>query len=177
MPSDSPRLQFWWRVTAVHVSTYMLAGLLAVVVLDYKSWWDTEELAYMRPMDSMWVAAGPSLQVIRGLVFAAVLYPFRTRILEQPRGWLVLWALLVGLGIVSTYAAAPGSIEGAIYTNLPLIFHIFGMPEVYLQSLAFSVCLVGWYRRPHKAWGWVFGVLTGITLFLSGAGQLAALNQ
>ena len=159
-------LRFAWRATACHVVTYMLAGLLASTLLDYASWWDTEPLSGMRSLDSPWVAAGPALQVLRGLVLALVLFPFRRRILEQ-RGWLALWGLLVGLGIVSTYGPAPGSIEGAIYTTMPLPFHVFGAPEVYGQSLAFSACLVGWYQRPHAAWSWVFGALTLLTLIIS----------
>jgi hypothetical protein len=71
---------------------------------------------------------------------------------------------------LSTYGPAPGSIEGAIYTTLPLPFHMFGLPEVLGQSLAFSVCLVGWYRRPHRAWGWVLGTLAGLTLLASAGG-------
>jgi hypothetical protein len=153
----------------------MIAGILAMTLFDYAAWWDTRELSHMRALDSPWVAAGPSLQLARGLVFALVLYPFRSRILCEPRGWLALWGLLVGVGILSTYAAAPGSIEGAIYTRLPLVFHAFGAPEVYLQSLAFSLCFVGWYRRPHKAWGWVFGLSTALTLLLSTAGVLIPL--
>lgn len=145
----------------------MLAGLLASTLLGYAAWWDTEPLAHMRSLDSPWVAAGPALQVLRGLIFAVVLFPFREPILERSGGWLSLWGLLVGLGIVSCYGPAPGSIEGAIYTTLPLPFHAFGMPEVLGQSLVFSVCLVGWYRRPHRAWGWVLGTLTVLALIVS----------
>lgn len=148
----------------------MLAGLLASTLLDYAAWWDTEPLAHMRPLDSPWVAAGPALQVLRGLVLAVVLFPFRERILERSRGWLALWGLLVGLGILSTYGPAPGSIEGAIYTTLPLPFHVFGAPEVYAQSLVFSLCLVGWYRRPHPAWSWVFGTLAALAMLVSVGG-------
>jgi len=165
MGSQLPR--FAWRVTACHVVTYMIAGLLASTMLDYAAWWETKPLAHMRPLDSPWVAAGPALQLLRGLVLAAVLFPFRSRILEQRGGWLTLWGLLVGIGIVSTYGPAPGSIEGMIYTTFPLTTHIFGLPEVCAQSLAFSVCLVGWYRRPHRAWGWVLGTLTALALLVS----------
>lgn len=162
-----PLATFVWRAIACHVVTYMLAGLLAQTLMNYAAWWDTEPLANMRRLDSPWVAAGPALQVLRGLVFAAALFPFRERILEHSGGWLSLWGLLVGIGIVSTYGPAPGSIEGLIYTTLPLPFHVFGLPEVVAQSLAFSVCLVGWYRRPHEAWGWVLGTLTVMALVVS----------
>ncbi len=165
--SLGPLLGFTWRVSACHVVTYMVAGLLASTLLGYADWWNTEPLAHMRPLDSPWVAAGPALQLLRGLIFAVVLFPFRQRILDQRDGWLVLWGLLVGIGILSTYGPAPGSIEGVIYTTLPLPFHVFGAPEVYGQSLAFSLCLVGWYRRPHRAWGWVLGTLAVLSMLVS----------
>jgi hypothetical protein len=135
-------------------------GLLASTLFDYPSWWNSEWMAHYRPMDSPLVALGPALQPIRGLILAVVLYPFREVILESERGWLKLWGLLVGIGILSTYAAATGSVEGLIYTEIPLRFHLFGLPEVWGQSLLTSLCLVGWYRRPHRAWGLVLGGLT-----------------
>lgn len=166
--------RFTLRATLCHVSTYMLFGLLASTLLDYRSWWQTETLVYMRPISSPFVAAGPGLQIFRGVVFGLVLYPFREVFLGPKHGWLRLWALLVGLGIVSTYAAAPGSLEGLVYTNLALPYHLFGLPEVLLQSLAFSVALVAWSRKPSKAWPIVFGIATGLTLLMSLAGVFLA---
>ena len=61
-----------------------------------------------------------------------------------------------------------------IYTRLPLEHHVFGMPEVYGQSLACSVALVGWYRHPNRAWGWVLGTLTVLAVLLSLAGVFLA---
>jgi hypothetical protein len=131
-------------------------------------------MAHMRGLDSPWVAAGPALQSVRGSIFALALFPFRDQFLDARRGWLRLWGLLIGLGILSTYGPAPGSVEGAIYTRLPLAFHMFGAPEVYVQSLAFAVGLCAWYRRPHRAWDWVLGALTLLTLAASLAGVFFA---
>lgn len=91
--------------------------------------------------------------------------------MEFRRAWLC-FAWRASTCHVVTYMAgpAPGSIEGAIYTTLPLPFHVFGAPEVYGQSLVFSACLVGWYRRPHPAWSWVLGALTVLTLIVSAGG-------
>ncbi|MEZ4238200.1 MAG: hypothetical protein R3F59_19035 [Myxococcota bacterium] len=163
---------FAWRVTASHVATYLVFGLLASTLLDYATYWDTPWMAVYRPMDAPIVALGPALQCVRGLVFAVVLYPFRDVFLAGTRGWLSLWGLLVGIGILSTYAAGPGSVEGVIYTALPWRFHLFGLPEVYGQSLAFSLCLVGWYRRPHRAWGVILGGLSGLAVLFGLAGAL-----
>lgn len=164
--------RFAWRTTAVHVATYMVAGITASNLLDYAGWWRTDALSHMRPLDSPWVAAGPGLQVVRGLILAVALAPFRSAFLDAPRGWARLWGLLVGIGILSTYGPAPGSVEGAIYTDLPVAAHLFGLPEVCAQSLAFALGLWGWYRWPHRAWGVVFGVLAVLALLASAAGVL-----
>ncbi len=159
--------RFAWRVIAAHSATYLVGGLLASTLIDYEAWWEEEWMAHYRRFDSPWVAAGPALQVIRGAILAVVLYPYRRVFLERERGWVALWGLLVGVGILSTYAASPGSVEGVIYTSLPLRFHAFGLPEVVGQTLAFSLCLVGWYRHPHRAWGWVLGALTTLTFLFA----------
>lgn len=164
--------RFALRVTVVHVATYMVCGLIASTLFDYEAWWATEWFAHYRPFDSPWVAGGPALQVVRGLVFATALYPFRSVFLRGGRGWLQLWALLVGLGIVSTFGATYGSIEGLIYTRPPLSVHAFGLPEVVLQAGAFSAALVGWYRHPHRAWSVVLGGLAGLAVLASTLGLL-----
>lgn len=164
--------RFFLRVTAAHVATYLVAGLAASTLLDYRTLWATEWFAHYRPYDSPWIAAGPALQLARGVVLAAVLYPLRDSFLGLAGGWLRLWALLVGVGIVSTYAAATGSIEGLIYTRIPLAVHLRGLPEVVAQSGAFAAALVGWYRHPHRAWGLVLGGLTTFAVLASLLGVL-----
>src|SRR5512142_1769687 len=84
--------RFFLRVTACHMVTYTIAGILAFYLADYQHAFASEHLAcYMLPTSSKWVAVGPALQVIRGLVFAVCLYPFRRVFLEERRGWLKLW--------------------------------------------------------------------------------------
>jgi len=168
------RLLFAWRVTACHTATYLVAGLLGSTFMDYEVRWTSEWMVNYRPYDSPWVAAGMGLQLFRGLVLAVVLFPFREVFLTQAWGWLKLWGLLAGVGIVSTYAAAWGSVEGMIYLRLPLEQHLFGAPEVFGQSLAFSACLVAWFRHPSRAWGWVLGTLTALAVLLSLAGVFLA---
>jgi hypothetical protein len=167
--------RFFLRVTACHMVTYFVAGLLAYTLLDYATLFQSGPFAcWMRPTTSRWVAAGPGLQWIRGLVFAIVLYPFRHVFLESARGWLKLWGLLLGLGILSTYGPAPGSVEGLLYTKIPPLDQAKGLSEVVGQSLAFSILLVAWYRWPHRAWGIVLYSLTALAILMSIAGALAA---
>jgi len=89
---------FAWRVTAAHMLTYFVVGFIAFMVFDYRTLYATTELRHlMRSTDSAWVAAGPALQVVRGLLFAAVLWPLRERLLGGPQGGLTLFGLMVGL--------------------------------------------------------------------------------
>jgi hypothetical protein len=124
----------------------------------------------MRPIGSKWVAAGPALQVIRGLVFAVVLYPFRKVFLDENRGWLKLWGLFLGLAILSTMGPSPGSIEGLIYTRLSVVEHLRGLPEVIVQTLVLSALLVRWYHAPRRVWTIVMGVGVGLVVLMSVAG-------
>ncbi|HVO09904.1 MAG TPA: hypothetical protein VMX54_04035 [Vicinamibacteria bacterium] len=173
--SDTGFGRFFLRVTACHMVTYTIAGILAFYLADYQHSFASEHLAcYMLPTSSMWVAAGPGLQVIRGLIFALCLYPFRHVFLDEPRGWLKLWGLVVGLAILSTAGPSPGSIEGMIYTRIPVRDQILGLHETLGQTLAFSILLVLWYRRPHRAWGIVMSIATALVLLMSLAGALAA---
>ena len=163
--------RFTVRVTCCHVVTYFVAGVLAFTLLDYKNLFLSEGLSeLMRPTSSRWVAAGPALQVVRGVIFALALYPFRRIILQEAGGWLKLWVLLVGLAILSTAGPAPGSVEGMIYTKIPITTQLIGLPEVVLQTLAFSALLVAWHRKPHRAWGIVMGLLVGMVILMSIAG-------
>ena len=112
--SDSPSFgPFALRVTACQVVTYFVAGLGAFAFLDYRGQFLSQALScFMLPVDAPIVALGPILQVFRGLIFAAALFPFRRVFLAAPRGWLLLWGLIVGLAVLSPTGPAPASVEG-----------------------------------------------------------------
>src|SRR5512135_206149 len=140
------------RVIVIHMLTYFTFGILASNVFDYKEIFKQEVIRdYMLPMTerNMWL--GPFLQPVRGLVFTIGVWPIRGLLLEKKRGWLILWGLLVTIGIISTPAASPGSIEGVLYTRLPLWYHLIGLPEIGLQTLVFSIWLVWWERQAAPA--------------------------
>jgi len=144
---------FFWRITSTHIITYTITGIIAMLLLNYREQFETGTLSLlMKPIDSPWVMAGPVLQVTRGLLFSIVLWPFRTNILYQKNGWLKLWLLFLGLAILGTSGPSPGSIEGMIYTKLPLLMQIAGMQEVIVQTLVFSLLVYFWYEKPKKIW-------------------------
>jgi len=166
---------FWWRVCATHTITYFVAGVLALYVLDYEHLYSQTELSLlMRPTSSAWVAAGPGLQFIRATLFALVLWPARTLLIE--RSWLVLWGLFVGLAVLGTAGPAPGSFEGAVYTTLPLSRHLIGLPEVVLQTAAFSFLFVTWCRQPARWMNVASSVAVILIAMMSLFGILAALS-
>ena len=159
---------FLYRVTACHVVSYFVVGMLAYKLLDYPALFQTPVLSqFMRPLSSKWYAVGLTFQVIRGLVLAAALYPFRPLFLETPGGLWALFGLLVGLSVLSTSGPSPSSIEGVLYTRLTWRQHLWGLPEVVLQNLAFCWLLVTWIRRPGEAWTIVMSALLVIVLLAS----------
>jgi len=166
---------FAWRVLSLHMLTYLLLGLVAFYALDYRSAFETTDLRYlMRPTNSPWVAAGPGLQVFRGLLFAVVLYPLASDILRRKNGVLLLWSLFLGFAILGTAGPSPGSFEGIIYTRIPLSVQLMGLPEVVLQTLLFSVGLVLWCRKPARWMNVASGIGVAVVCLLSIAGFLAA---
>ena len=159
---------FLWRVTAAHITTYFLAGVCAYYFLNYRELFETPPFSsFMKPTTSLTVAAGPALQLIRGCIFSMALWPFRHVFLDTKYGWLKLWGLLVGLSILSTTAAAPGSVEGFIYTTIPVKKQVIGYFEVMPQTLLFSLIVYYWYKKPRKAWAVTAIVLVSVILLLT----------
>lgn len=145
-------LRFAGKVALIHTSTYIIFGLIFSNLFNYKELYNMKPISdFMRPVDSPWVFVGPFLQPIRGLIIAAALWPFRQLIFEKNNGWLLLWGLFTAFGILSPPAAAPCSIEGIIYSKLPLWYHLLGLPEIMLQTLSFSLALFRWERKKAPA--------------------------
>jgi hypothetical protein len=139
MNESARPLSFLVKVTIAHAASYFVVGIVAATVFDYESLFAEPVISdYMRGFGSVALFVGPLVQVLRGLITALVLLPFRS-VLATRHGWLWLWLLLVGIGILSTSAAAPSSLEGVVYTKLPLWYHFIGLPEMLVQTLIFSV--------------------------------------
>ncbi len=144
-------VRFAVKVIVVHTVTYFVFGMIMSNVFDYGSVFQREIIRdFMRPMGSTSVLLGPLLQPVRGLLYAIGLWPIRGVILERRHGWLIVWGIFVLFGILGTPAASPSSMEGVIYSRLPLWYHLMGLPEILLQTLAFSFLLVWWDRRPRQ---------------------------
>jgi hypothetical protein len=137
----------------VHTVTYFVMGILAFWLFDYAELYTRPDMAgLMRPTTDRIIMAGPLFQPLRGLVFALALYPLREILFARPRGWLVLWGLLVALGIVSTFGPSPGSIEGLIYTVISVPHQLLGLVEVIIQAFLLAFGVVYWVHHPEKRW-------------------------
>jgi len=149
------------KTIIVHTVTYFIMGLLALAFLDYRTAFETPiTREYMRPVGDAIVALGPALQFIRGILFAIAFYPLRDILFARKNGWLITWLVLVMLGILSPFGAAPGSVEGLLYTKMPVALQISGWAEVMTQALLLSALLYYWVNHSEKKWiAWVLGII------------------
>ena len=161
------------KTIVVHTVTYMLVGLFAFYLFDYAEGFLAPEMAcWMRPTDDPVVMTGPLFQPIRGVIFGLAFFPLREILFGKKNGWLITWWLLVALGILSTFGPAPGSVEGLIYTILPVGLSTY--LEVVVQSLLLSAVLYYWVVNPEKKWlNWVLGIAFGLTILMPIMGLLA----
>jgi len=154
---------FLFRVIVIHFMTYYFFGMLASRVFHYEIILSLPVIRdYMLGYGDASVVWGPLVQPARGLILGCALLPFRGFLAEKKYGWLYLWLVFVGIGILSPPAAAPCSIEGMIYTRLPLWYHLMGLPEILLQTLTFSTLVHLYMRYPAgvvQALPAVFGTL------------------
>jgi hypothetical protein len=147
------------RTIIVHTVTYFIMGLLALAFLEYEARFaEPVTREYMRQVSEPIVALGPALQFIRGILFAAAFYPLREILFGRRNGWLITWLLLVSLGILSTFGAAPGSVEGLLYTKMPVSLQITGWLEVMTQAFLLSAILYYWVNHAGRTWlNWALG--------------------
>ncbi len=167
-----------WKTTIVHTVTYFVVGLLSFTLLDYTAKYADPVVAnFMRQTNHPLVAGGPLFQILRGFLFGIVFYAMREIIFPQKRGWLTLWLILVIIGILSPFGAAPSSIEGMLYTVLPIWFHIAGFPEVFVQAGLLAFLVQYWVNHPERKWlSWVFGAIFVLVIIMSLLGMLSALG-
>jgi hypothetical protein len=162
------------KTIVTHTVTYFIMGLIASTVFEYgRLYAETSLNLLMRQTSAPLVMAGPLFQPIRGALFGIVFFLLRDTFFGRKNGWLVMWITLVVVGIISPFGPSPGSIEGVIYTTLPMELHLTGLPEVILQALILSAVLFYWVNHPEKKWlNWVMGIVFILMLLLPTLGLL-----
>ena len=161
------------KTVVCHTLTYMVMGALAYHFLNYAAV-IANPCSAMKPVTSKWVIFGAPLQVFRGVLFASVFYLFRPLLFGQKNGWLRMAWMLIGVGILGTFAAPPGSLEGFIYRTIPTLDQLRGYLEVVPQALLLSALLTYWVNHTGKKWlNWTLGVLYGLCVLLPAMALLA----
>jgi hypothetical protein len=162
------------KTTIIHTITYFLMGIIAFNLFHYTEEFSGANLScYMRQTNDPMVMAGVLFQPIRGILFGLVFYLLREVLFAKKNGWFINWVMLVFVGILSTFSAAPGSVEGFVYTKLGMSQFGLGMLEVLAQSFLLSILTYHWVNHPQQKWqGWVYGILFVIVLILPVLGLL-----
>ena len=162
------------KTIITHTVTYFIMGLVASTLFDYGGLYaDTSLNQLMRQTSDPLVMAGPLFQPLRGLLFGVVFFLLREVFFGPKNGWLVMWITLVVIGILSPFGPPPGSIEGMIYTIIPLKIQLIGLPEVLLQALILSLVVTYWVNHPERKWlSWALGIAFGLVMLLPVMGLL-----
>jgi hypothetical protein len=145
------------KTVVCHTVTYFCMGILAYHFLHYEEFINNP-CSGMRPTSSLWVVLGTPMQLFRGVLFASIFYAFRERLFGRRNGWLLMAWMLIGIGILGTFGAPAGSLEGFIYLTMPFVAQVRGYLEVVTQGMLLSALLTYWITHPGKKWmNWGLG--------------------
>lgn len=161
------------KTVVCHTLTYFVMGALAYHFLHYADMINKPNSGMRTTTDPL-LLMGPALQVVRGVLFASIFYLFRTELFGRRNGWLRMSWLLIGVGILGTFAAPPGSLEGFIYTTVPVASQLRGYLEIVPQALLLSALLCYWVNHAGKrSMSWALSVAYAICVGLPLLGLLA----
>ncbi len=145
-------LKFSLVVVVCHVITYYTAGIIARYMLGSSEFYppSPHAISYLRdPQNATLLLWAFLANILRGLLFAIVLFPFRQSIREMGVwvGGLAITALVFVMGSV---AASGGMIEHFVYfksADYPLKFALITFVEVLIQTLLMGPMIARWDRR------------------------------
>jgi len=176
MKSNRPRLgELLVKSAVVQTVSSMVMGLVASTLLDYRNTYsDPHLVCWMRQFDDPRLLAGPLFQPLRGALFGWVFYLLRSVLFFEIRGRRTMFALIIALGVLNTLGPAPGSIEGFVYTTIPIRDQLLGYLEIVPQALLLTVVLHEWVLRPDRRWmDWTLGTLFAFSLIFPVLGLLS----
>lgn len=140
-------VKFIVKVTVAHFFSYLICGLIFSKIFNYEVLFELGNVQYfMRDALGTSSLIGPFVQILRGFIIGCILLILKDNVLQKKNSWLYLWIIFAGLGIICTPAAAPVSIEGIVYSQLPLEFHLKTAPELLVQTLLFSLWVTGDFK-------------------------------
>ncbi|MDE6014628.1 MAG: hypothetical protein K2H41_02845 [Acetatifactor sp.] len=140
-------VKFVGKATVAHFVSYLICGLIFSKLFNYEVLFKLDNVQYfMRDAYGSSSLIGPFVQILRGAMIGSILLILKDNVLKKKHSWLYLWIIFAGLGIICTPAASPVSIEGIVYTQLPLEFHLKTAPELFVQTLLFSLWVTGDFK-------------------------------
>lgn len=157
-------LGFAAKVTIAHVVSYFVVGAAAYQLLT-KQFYEGEAAVFATFMRS---PAEPELwrhamtwflpaQVLRGVLIAAVLYPFfdTLRAWGWARRWLAISGMYLVLGFWAAAVAAPGTIDGLVYLRPEITphAHLLVQPEIVAQGLLLGAWVARWMGSATSSTG------------------------
>jgi hypothetical protein len=145
-------IKFCLIVIAVHIITYYIAGIIGRFVLGSSEFYppSPNAISYLRdPQNATLLLWALLANILRGLLFAVVLFPFRQRFLELGvwYGGLAITSLVFVMGYV---AASGGMIEHFVYfkaADYPVKFAIITLIEILIQTLIMGPAIVRLDKR------------------------------
>jgi hypothetical protein len=141
------------KTVVTHTVTYFVVGLVAFTLFDYPHLLaETGLREFMRPTTDLRTRAGALFQPVRGLILGISFVILRQPFFVQGRGWLIIWITLLCVGVFGTFGPTLASIEGMVFTRIPLRTQLTGLPEVLVQSFLLSVVVFHWVRHPEAMW-------------------------
>ena len=145
-------VKFALIVIGCHIITYYIAGFIGRDVLGSSEFYppSPNAISYLRdPQNATLLLWALLANILRGLLFAAVLFPFRQRLLELGvwYGGLAITGLIFVMGYV---AASGGMIEHFVYfkaADYPVKFAEITFIEVFVQTLLLGPMIVRLDKR------------------------------
>ena len=152
-PINRPKLlPFIGRFTLLHLVIYFSVGYVFLFFQDLLPASGRFALDLYEPFRALGSMA-VSGQILRGLAFALVFYPFYNVIFENVRGRIIMFGAMWGVALFGSVEPQPGSIEGIIYTTISFTEHLYVLLAVAAQMLLFVWLFFKWETFSQKRSG------------------------
>jgi len=163
-------VKYFWQIIYAHTIAYFIAGIFALLVMNYKDLFTTEIISsFMLPVDEpIVVLGGTFLQIFRGIIIALIILPLRKIFFEEKYGLIKLGVIIFGFSLLSTIGPTMGSFEGYIYTKIPAMYQILGYPEAIIYILLFIGLLYFSKKYEHKKIVTILSIIIMALLSLMG---------
>lgn len=89
-------------------------------------------------------------QILRGLAFALVFYPFYNVLFDSRWGRTILFGAMWGVALFGSVEPQPGSIEGIIYTTISFTEHLYVLIAVAAQMILFVWLYFKWETHSRR---------------------------